>query len=67
MASASAGCGSFISPLRNAASVTGLHVLQFQLVKKIDALPITRDYIGKREAELRMRESARKGLGAAAE
>ena len=45
----------------------GCHVLQFQLVKKIDALPITRDYMGKREAELRMRESARKGFGAAAE
>jgi cyclopropane-fatty-acyl-phospholipid synthase len=45
----------------------GSHVLQFQLVKKIDALPITRDYIRNREAELRMRESERQGLGAAAE
>jgi cyclopropane-fatty-acyl-phospholipid synthase len=45
----------------------GSHVLQFQLVKKIDALPITRDYMRKKEAELQMRESARQGLGAAAE
>ncbi len=45
----------------------GCHVLQFQLVKKMDALPITRDYMRNREAELLLKESARQGFGAAAE
>ena len=42
-------------------------VLQLQLVKRLDALPITRDYIKQREEELRQREGARSGLSTAAE
>ena len=40
-------------------------VFQLQLAKKIDAIPITRDYIGLREAELRASESAPEALRAA--
>ena len=45
----------------------GCCVLQFQLVKRIDALPITRDYIKQREEELRQLEGAYSGLSTAAE
>jgi cyclopropane-fatty-acyl-phospholipid synthase len=41
----------------------GCVVLQFQLVRKFDALPITRDYLVHREAELRAAED-RPGSGA---
>ena len=36
----------------------GLVVLQLQLAKKLDAAPLTRDYIGRAEADLRRREAA---------
>lgn len=37
----------------------GLVVFQVQLVKQVDALPITRDYMGLTEADLKSRESIR--------
>ncbi|QXX75068.1 cyclopropane-fatty-acyl-phospholipid synthase family protein [Methylovirgula sp. HY1] len=37
-------------------------VFQIQLAKKIDAVPMTRDYIGKRESDLRRRDSTALGL-----
>jgi cyclopropane-fatty-acyl-phospholipid synthase len=46
----------------------GYHaVFQFQLVKRVDALPITRDYIVEAEARLRARETARPELRLAGE
>jgi cyclopropane-fatty-acyl-phospholipid synthase len=36
----------------------GSAVLQFQLMKRFEALPITRDYLAAREAELRVAETA---------
>ncbi|HKH80994.1 MAG TPA: cyclopropane-fatty-acyl-phospholipid synthase family protein [Methylovirgula sp.] len=40
----------------------GQVVFQIQLAKKIDAVPLTRDYIVRREAELRRRDTASPGL-----
>ncbi len=40
----------------------GQVVFQIQLAKKIDSLPLTRDYIVRREAELRRRDTAAPGL-----
>lgn len=37
-------------------------MFQIQLAKKIDSLPLTRDYIVRREAELRRRDTAAPGL-----
>jgi cyclopropane-fatty-acyl-phospholipid synthase len=37
-------------------------VFQFQLTKKQDVVPTTRDYVGEREAQLRKRESQRGAL-----
>ncbi len=37
--------------------VGDLAVYQFQLCKKVDVVPLTRDYIGDAEAELRLREA----------
>ncbi len=45
----------------------GCCVLQLQLVKKLDALPITRGYMSEAEAALRRRERAQQGLSEAAE
>ena len=42
-------------------------VLQFQLVKRLDALPITRDYIRESEDDLRRREALRQDFSTAAE
>jgi cyclopropane-fatty-acyl-phospholipid synthase len=42
-------------------------VFQIQLAKRQDAVPLTRDYILEREAELRRREAARAPLRQAAE
>jgi len=49
-----------------AASETGFRhdrmvVFQVQLARRIDAVPLTRDYIGQREQELRDREAAMQG------
>jgi len=49
-----------------AASETGFRhdrmvVFQIQLTRRIDAVPLTRDYIGQREQELREREAAMQG------
>jgi cyclopropane-fatty-acyl-phospholipid synthase len=38
--------------------VDGHMVFQFQLTKRQDVVPMTRDYVGEREAQLRRRESA---------
>ena len=32
-------------------------MFQIQLAKKVDAVPLTRDYIGQREMELRRKDS----------
>lgn len=40
----------------------GQVVFQIQLTKKIDAVPITRDYLLRREAELRRRDTSTPGL-----
>jgi cyclopropane-fatty-acyl-phospholipid synthase len=45
----------------------GCCVLQIQLIKRLDALPITRDYVLQREAALRARENLQDGLTDAAE
>lgn len=37
----------------------GLSVFQFQIAKQVETVPLTRDYIGVREAQLRTREQAR--------
>ena len=39
--------------------VDGHMVFQIQIAKRQDAVPLTRDYIVEREAELRSREAAR--------
>ncbi len=36
----------------------GLVVFQIQIAKKVDAVPLTRDYLSRREADLRQREQA---------
>jgi cyclopropane-fatty-acyl-phospholipid synthase len=41
---------------------TGEVVFQFQLAKKVETVPQTREYIVRREAELRRRDSASSGL-----
>jgi hypothetical protein len=41
--------------------------VQLLLVKRFDALPITRDYIAEAEAGLRKEERAREGFSQAAE
>lgn len=45
----------------------GLMVFQIQLAKRLDAVPLTRDYIAHREAALRLREAQRPDLFVAAE
>jgi cyclopropane-fatty-acyl-phospholipid synthase len=47
--------------------VDGNMVFQLQLAKRQDVVPLTRDYIGEREAELRRREAARPTVRHAAE
>ena len=42
-------------------------VFQIQLAKRQDVVPLTRDYIPEREAELRRREVARSQMRHAAE
>ncbi len=45
----------------------GCCVLQILLIKRLDALPITRDYVLQREAALRARENLQEGFSDAAE
>lgn len=45
----------------------GLMVFQIQLAKRPDAVPLTRDYIAAREAQLRMRDMRQVGTSTAAE
>ncbi len=45
----------------------GLMVFQIQLAKRLDAVPLTRDYIAHREAALHLRETQRPDLFVAAE
>ncbi|MCI0466477.1 MAG: cyclopropane-fatty-acyl-phospholipid synthase family protein [Beijerinckiaceae bacterium] len=45
----------------------GLAVFQIQLAKKLDTVPVTRDYIGRAEAYLRERDSAAANLRLAGE
>ena len=45
----------------------GLMVFQVQLAKRLDVVPLTRDYIAGREVELRSAEKHREELGVAAE
>jgi len=47
--------------------VDGNMVFQIQLAKRQEVVPLTRDYIAEREAELRRREAARPGVRHAAE
>jgi len=47
--------------------VDGNMVFQLQLAKRQEVVPLTRDYIGEREAELRRREAARPSVRQAAE
>ena len=47
--------------------VDGHMVFQIQIAKRQDAVPLTRDYILEREAELRLREAAQRPLRQAAE
>ncbi len=47
--------------------VDGNMVFQLQLSKRQEIVPLTRDYIAEREAELRRREAARPGVRQAAE
>ena len=47
--------------------VDGHMVFQIELAKRQDAVPLTRDYILEREAELRRRETAQPELRQAAE
>jgi cyclopropane-fatty-acyl-phospholipid synthase len=47
--------------------VDGNMVFQIQLAKRQEDVPLTRDYILEREAELRRREAARPGVRQAAE
>ena len=42
-------------------------VFQFQLAKRVDAVPITRDYLADRERRLRSRDSAQPGIRLAGE
>ncbi len=45
----------------------GLMVFQIQLAKRVDDVPLTRDYIAQREAELRLKEGETTGVLVAAE
>ena len=47
--------------------VDGHMVMQLQLAKRQESVPLTRDYISEREAELRRREAARLVIRHAAE
>jgi cyclopropane-fatty-acyl-phospholipid synthase len=47
--------------------VDGHMVFQIQIARRQDAVPLTRDYIPEREAELRRREEAQRPLRQAAE
>jgi cyclopropane-fatty-acyl-phospholipid synthase len=47
--------------------VDGNMVFQLQLAKRQEVVPLTRDYMGEREAELRRREAARPAVRQAAE
>jgi cyclopropane-fatty-acyl-phospholipid synthase len=47
--------------------VDGNMVFQLQLAKRQEVVPLTRDYMGEREAELRRREAGRPGVRQAAE
>jgi len=47
--------------------IDGNMVFQLQLAKRQEVVPLTRDYIGEREAELRRREAARPSVRHAAE
>ncbi|MBN9247324.1 MAG: SAM-dependent methyltransferase, partial [Hyphomicrobium sp.] len=45
----------------------GLMVFQIQLAKRLDAVPLTRNYITEREAGLRLQEVQRPDVSVAAE
>jgi cyclopropane-fatty-acyl-phospholipid synthase len=47
--------------------VDGNMVMQLQFAKRQESVPLTRDYIHEREAELRRREAARLAMRHAAE
>ena len=47
--------------------VDGHMVFQIQIARRQDSVPLTRDYIPEREAELRRREAAQRPLRQAAE
>ncbi len=48
----------YLAGAESAFRYEGLVVYQIQLARSLDAVPLTRDYIGRAEAELRRRESA---------
>ena len=68
MTNASAGCGNSILPVRRRRSASTAHmVFQIQLAKRQENVPLTRDYIPEREAELLRREAQRPAIRQAAE
>ena len=48
----------YLAAAQTAFLYEGLAIFQLQLAKKQDAVPLTRDYIAAKEAELRKREGA---------
>lgn len=57
----------YLAACESAFRYSGLMVFQIQLAKRQDAVPLTRDYIGQREAELRSKEYCLQNLRIAAE
>lgn len=57
----------YLAACESAFRYSGLMVFQIQLAKRQDAVPLTRDYIGQREAELRSQEYCQQHLRIAAE
>jgi cyclopropane-fatty-acyl-phospholipid synthase len=57
----------YLAACESAFRHSGLMVFQIQIAKRQNAVPLTRDYIGQREAELRSKEGYQQNLRIAAE
>ncbi len=57
----------YLAACESAFRYSGLMVFQIQIAKRQDAVPLTRDYIGQREVELRSKEGCQQDLPIAAE
>jgi cyclopropane-fatty-acyl-phospholipid synthase len=57
----------YLAACEGAFRYSGLMVFQIQIAKRQDAVPLTRDYIGQREAELRSKDGCQQHLRIAAE